>query len=299
MENTSKVLFEDDTPHWYIAMGSRWVGPLSAADVYQKVIAQEISWAHFVWRPGQADWKRICDVSTFQGAVPNVPNQGLKEQVKEASRPTVRTAASAKPPKVKSSAEARIWFLYYNDSQFGPFSGDEISRYLRVGKIHGRVHVWKDGMGDWERLEEVDKFADDALEAKRVRAARKEAAGSKAGKAAEKAAEKVNEQRKGPRRPLVAKILMADHQQLTVAVCRDISVGGMQVLTDRLPGEPGARIKMNVSPASGKSGKGSTTIQPFVAEGVIVRILEDGRGFSFRFDKLPEQSRKVIEDYIR
>jgi hypothetical protein len=299
MENTGKVLFEDDTPHWYIAMGSRWVGPLSAADVYQKVLGQEITWAHFVWRPGQADWKRICDVSTFQGAVPNVPDKGLRDQVKDASKPAIRTASRSKPPKVQSPVEERSWFLYYNDSQFGPFSGDEISRYLRVGKIHGRVHVWKDGMGDWERLEEVELFADDCAEAKRVRAARKEAAGGKTGRAADESGERANEQRKAPRRPLIAKILMADHKQLTVAVCRDISVGGMQVLTDRLPGEPGARIKMNVSPASGKSSKGTHMIEPFVAEGVIVRILEDGRGFSFRFDKLPEQSRKVIEDYIR
>ena len=184
---------------------------------------------------------------------------------------------------------------------------------MRVGKIHGRVHTWKDGMADWERLETIDAFEEDVAEAKRVRAERKagpggEPAGSAAAKSAatkaaraEKAAEKASDKRKAPRRPLVAKILMADHQQLIVAICRDISVGGMQVLTDRIPGEPGARIKMNVSPASARAAKGAKgkDIEPFVAEGVIVRILEDGRGFSFRFDKLPERSRQVIEDYIK
>jgi hypothetical protein len=35
-----------------------------------------------------------------------------------------------------------------------------------------------------------------------------------------------------------------------------------------------------------------------VAEGMVVRILEDGRGFSFRFEKLPENARKSIEKYF-
>jgi hypothetical protein len=153
-------------------------------------------------------------------------------------------------------------------------------------------------MADWARLETIEGFSDDVAEAKRVRDAKK-ASGASGTSGAKKAAVEplMEEQRKAPRRPLVAKILMADHQALSVAVCRDISVGGMQVLTDQIPGAPGARIKLNVSPAGGKSG--TKLIEPFVAEGVIVRILEDGRGFSFRFDKLPERSREVIEDYIR
>jgi hypothetical protein len=302
MENTGKVLFEDDTPQWYIALGSRWIGPLSAEDVYQKVLGQEITWAHFVWRPGQPDWKRICDIATFQTAVPSVPNRSLTDEVKEASKPGIRTAAQPKPagkaaapPPPTRKAEERIWFLYYNDAQYGPFSSDEISRFLRVGKIHGRVHIWKDGMTEWERLEEIERFADDVAEAKRVRAARKGAAGAERDVSSKTA----REQRKTPRRPIVAKIYVANSEMLSVAVCRDISIGGMQVLTDRIPGAPGARIKMNVSPAGGaRAERGVRTIEPFVAEGVIVRILEDGRGFSFRFDKLPEHSRRVIEDYI-
>jgi hypothetical protein len=302
MENTGKVLFEDDTPQWYVALGSRWIGPLSAEDVYLKVVAQEISWAHYVWCPGQSDWKRICDTPTFQSAVPTVPAKNLKEAVKEASKPEIRSAgkdgakkAGAPPPKPR--AEERSWFLYYNDSQFGPFSGEEISRFLRVGKIHGRVHIWQDGMADWKRLEELDQFEEDVAEAKLVREMRKSGA-PKTPSVPSPQAESVREQRKAPRRPIVAKIYVANSEVLTVAVCRDISIGGMQVLTDRIPGEPGSRIKMNVSPAGDPSAQDAKAIDPFVAEGVIVRILEDGRGFSFRFDRLPDSSRRAIEDYL-
>lgn len=306
MENTGKVLFEDDTPQWYIALGERWVGPMAASDVYQKVLSQEITWAHFVWKPGQPNWERLCDTPTFQAAVPSAPAKSFLNQVKEASRPNIRAAsapgksstkatargAQNTPPPPAEKGEERIWFLYYNDSQFGPFSSEEISRFLRVGKIHGRVHIWKDGMNEWARLETIPRFAADVEEAKKVREQKKASSG------APKAPSKPKEQRSAPRRPLVAKIILANQDNLTVAVCRDISVGGMQVLTDRIPGVAGTRIKMNVSPA-GKAEKGEKTIEPFVAEGVIVRILEDGRGFSFRFDRLPESSRRIIEDYIK
>lgn len=324
MENTGKVLFEDDQPQWYIALGERWVGPISASDVYQRILAGELTWAHFVWKAGQADWKRICDVATFQAAVPALPAKAVQQAVKEASRPTIVAASKKSAP---PAPEERCWFLFYNDSQFGPFSSEEISRFLRVGKIHGRVHVWRDGMADWAKLDSIDRFADDVAEAKRVRELKKSAAaggapvpprkgapkaGPKTGPKSDQknsakadAEEKPQDLRSAPRRPLVAKILMANQEAVIVAVCRDISVGGMQVLTDRVPGEPGARIKLNVSPAgrggkpgSGEGGGSRDAIEPFVAEGVIVRILEDGRGFSFRFDRLPESSRKAIEKYI-
>jgi hypothetical protein len=175
MENTGKVHFEfeDQTPHWYVALGDRWIGPMSAADVYARVLSGEISWAHFVWKPGQADWKRICDTKTFQSAVPSAPARGLQSEVRDASRPVVRKAASGvkAPPKPRrgtgeitgggAPAENKEWFLYYNESQFGPFTGSDLHRFLKSGKIHGRVHAWKDGMSGWERIERLARSAED------------------------------------------------------------------------------------------------------------------------------------------
>src|SRR5690349_20529329 len=98
MENTEKVLFpgeQDDVPHWYVALGDRWVGPLTAADVYERVLSQELSWAHFVWKPGQTDWKRICDTKAFQAAVPHAPDRDVQKEVREAAKPVVKQGARA------------------------------------------------------------------------------------------------------------------------------------------------------------------------------------------------------------
>lgn len=282
MENSGKVLFGDETPQWYVAVGERWIGPLTAADVYEKILNHQITWAHYVWKKGQAEWKRICDTKTFQAMGPHEPDKHVVKEVKQDVKPVVRQAASRSPkapaPPSKPQAESRIWYLYYNDSQYGPFSQDEIKRFLKIGKIHGKVHIWRDGMKNWDRLERVQEFQGGTSELPRSEVNRVKL-----------------EQRETPRRPLIAKILMSDDHSVIVGVCRDISIGGLQVLTERIPANVGAKLKMNISPSSNDTGR---PIDPFVAEGTIVRILEDGRGFSFRFDDLNDRSRQAIESYI-
>jgi hypothetical protein len=283
MENSGKIFFEDDGPYWYVALGERWIGPLSAADVYGQILAGKLTWAHFVWKGGQKSWTRLCDTPAFQVAVPQLPAQGIQKEVKQAAAPG---GAKKQPPPAPSErapsagGEEKPWFLYYSDSQYGPFSQEEVERFLLVGRIHRKVHVWRDGMKSWERIEEVPAFRDAVVDSLKPKATPSPS---------EDTGRIQREQRASPRAPLVAKIMVAFDQSLSVAMCRDISVGGMQVLTDKLPGDVGARVKLNVS---------SEHMEPFVAEGIIVRILEDKRGFSFRFDRLPDTARRAIETYV-
>lgn len=317
MENTEKVFFEDNDPHWYVALGERWAGPLTASEVYEKVLSQEITWSHFVWRPGQPGWTKICDTLTFHAAVPRLPGVAFDQATSQLVAPAPQAKAAPAPQKTAPAPapkapvaqvdlpdepplEVRNWYLYYNDSQFGPFSRDEVERFLRSGRIHGRVHAWEGGMDNWERLERVPAFS--AVIAELPKATQPPAPKAPANatrsdlpKAPAPAAESKTvraDQRSSPRRPLVAKILLADSTTVATAVCRDISVGGMQVLTDSVPGAVGAKIRLNVSTSGGAA------LSPFVAHGVIVRFLEDRRGFSFRFDKLSPEAQSAIENYI-
>lgn len=295
MENTGKVLFEDDVPQWYVAISDKPVGPLTASDVYQKVVNQEITWAHHVWKPGMAAWEKICDTKTFQAVVPTPPPMPAMPPMPGA-KPTVKQAK--KPPHnvPKIVEEEKSWFLHYKDSQYGPFAESEVIRFLKVGKLHEKIHAWRNGMTDWETLASIDVFKDACVEAKKTRGE------TKVGPTPPPAPKgKGKDQRGAPRRPLVAKIVMAGaNADVVVGMCRDISIGGLQVLTDRIPGPVGTRVKMNVSSTNG-TGSGAakkSQIAPFVAEGVVVRILEDQRGFSFRFDRLSDSARKTIEQYI-
>jgi c-di-GMP-binding flagellar brake protein YcgR len=83
---------------------------------------------------------------------------------------------------------------------------------------------------------------------------------------------------------------------VSTGICRDVSIGGMQVLTERTPGPVGTKIRLNVSPSVAQDAQ--ALFDPFVATGSVVRVLEDGKGFSFRFDSLSDDARNSIEKYI-
>ena len=333
MENRERVFFADDRAQWYLAGGGSHLGPLTAADVYEKITAREITWAHYLWRRGEKQWARVCDILTFQVALPQKPEQGTPTLPAEKAASRSSSGAESRKGRLGADAgltplpEERMWFLFYNQSQYGPFSKDEVNRLILVGRIHGRVHAWKNGRATWERLERIGDFrevlanAADLPEvqtlgktASRATAAAKRstrakgAASSDHGSVQDEPSVRLNkDKRRAMRAPLVAKIVMADEKGVSVGVCRDISIGGMQVLTDRIPGDPGNRIRLNVSALGEKGGTsdgeaeddhGRRKIESFVAEGVIVRILEDNRGFSFRFDKLSAAAKRSIERYI-
>jgi hypothetical protein len=299
MENTGKLLFEDQTPQWYVALGKNWIGPLTAADVYAKVIRQDVTWAHYVWRKGQKNWQRICDTQPFEAAVPHEPSKAVQQEVVEKSRelegdPRASIKAMVKkrppaPPKEGADADQKVWYLYYSETQFGPFSMAEVEENLASGMIDSKVYAWRDGMSGWERLEKIEAFQ------KKL----KKSVVQPATLRSVKPASEKKDMRGAPRKPMLAKILLSNDQDVAIAVCRDISIGGMQVLTDKIPGEVGAKIKLNVSPTAEELKSKKPSFKAFVAEGTIVRLLEDGRGFSFRFSRLTESARRSIESYIQ
>lgn len=297
MENTGKVLFENDEAVWFLSIGDETVGPLQAADLYEKILLNQITSAHYVWKKGLKAWQRIAETPPFTEMLPKAPKAvptasmpaGEKTQGTQVKASSSKSAASSASRETQGSdrkfaiPEHRVWFLYFNDSQFGPFSLEEVKGYLRVGKINPRVHAWKEGMKEWTRIETLIDFRDAVEVSKKIIASG----------AASTAKE---DKRENPRLPLVAKVLVANDSQVMSAICRDISIGGMQVLTDQIPGAAGSRIRLNVTPPNDGQGK---PVSPFVAEGVIVRVLEDGRGFSFRFDQLTPEARKAIESYVQ
>src|SRR3954462_8179926 len=123
MENSGKIFFEDDGPKWYVASGDHWLGPMSAADVYAQILGGKLTWAHFVWKQGQKNWIRICDSTDFQSAVPELPSKEIISQVKKEAQAAPTRKGPPPTPEASDEAQAdKHWFLYYSDSQYGPFS---------------------------------------------------------------------------------------------------------------------------------------------------------------------------------
>jgi c-di-GMP-binding flagellar brake protein YcgR len=93
------------------------------------------------------------------------------------------------------------------------------------------------------------------------------------------------------RKPFVARLFIQNNKKLFEGICRDISVGGMQILIDDFKGQVGDKISINVHPENSE--------HHFVASGVVVRILEGNSGFSFRFQGLSDEAKRAIEKYLQ
>ena len=321
MENTGQVLFQDDSPRWFLAAGANSIGPLTASDLYERILLHEITWAHYVWRKGLSVWTRLCDLEEFKAAAPGAPPAMPSSQLADAARRASQQSRaltgadqSKSAPPAALTAEGdpeREWYLYYNDAQFGPFTEAEIERLLRSGRINARVHAWTSGMEGWTRLHRIASFktiVDEVGGAEETPPAIAATQSATSVASAKTVVDEtpvresvVREQRKAPRAPMTARLLMSDNREVFESLCRDVSTGGMQVLTSWKPERVGMRLKLNITPRglAGAKDRKSSPLKPFVAEGLVVRLLEDGRGFSFRFEKLAPEARAAIEEFVK
>lgn len=262
MENTLNLLLQDTALKWYTVVNSRPVGPLSAKEIVQRIQAHELNFASHVWKEGFTGWTRIYDVIDFKPLLPAEPDPALIAEIQRS------TQAAPPPLSPQQKEELRTWYLYIDEAQYGPISDREVLTLIQGGRITPSTYMWQKGFKDWQQAKDTDAWKGHlgAVKAKPV------------------------DKRATPRKPFETKILLTDGKEVGWALCRDISVGGMQVLMDHAPGPAGTALKLNVNPQGEMPG--------FACEGVVVRILEDGRGFSFRFTSLSADAKTAIEKYI-
>ncbi|MGE3261008.1 MAG: GYF domain-containing protein [Bacteriovoracia bacterium] len=264
MENTLNLLLKDTALKWYTVMNARPAGPLSAKEIVQRIQAGELNFASHVWKEGFSGWTRIYDVIDFKPLLPGEPAASLIAEIQKS------TQAAPPPLAPKQKEELRTWYLYLDEANYGPISDREVIGLLEAGRIGAGTHMWQKGFSDWLQMKDIDYWVKQLPSAKAKLPA--------------------SDKRSTPRKPFETKILLTDGKEVGWAICRDISVGGMQVLMDQSPGPAGTALKLNVNPQGNVPG--------FACEGEVVRILEDGRGFSFRFTHLTSDAKSAIEKYI-
>lgn len=261
MENTNTVQFKDDEATFFLASGDSYVGPFRPSEVYKKLQDKEITWIDFCYREKEGAWVRLYDHPVFKTF--------------QAVAPTPKPKTQAPPPPPQAVLETK-WFLFQKDTQTGPYGAQELLRLTQAGQVDANAFVWQEAFTEWKPITDIPELKVTSSPAKSETVAQS----------------KPSDRRSAPRKPLVAQIYLTNQKQIITGLCRDISVGGMQILTDEIPGTLGEQIQLNVLPPE------SSGLKPFVAEGVIVRILEDQRGFSFRFMNIKDEAKKSIESYI-
>ena len=251
---------------WYYVEGEQRIGPVPQSKISELIEEGNLTEENFVWKKGFENWKKLKEVSDFKR------NDDYPEEL-----PTI----------VKSSEKRDVdWDVIKDDEkvflikigidrggeevEYGPYSINILKRAAIEGRINGKTLLFVSGMDSWTFLSDLPIY-------NKIFSTESETLSN-------------SERRQNSRKPFVARMFFHNESVVYEGICRDISVGGLQVLVDGFPGDIGDEISLNVHPEN--------TDYNFVASGKVVRILEGDQGFSLRFIKLSDEAINAIEDYL-
>lgn len=272
---------------WYYVQKGNRHGPVALEVIQQMVSDSELSSSDYVWKKGFENWKKIKEVTELEespaAAAP------VQETFK-APTPAPAQAQAPKPaadlgPKIEykevslrslSPDERTIYVRIGNDrglppSDYGPFSVTQVKQLFKESRINGKTLIFVTGMKEWKVLGDLPEYQEIFEEAPPVI--------------------QDADRRAAVRKPFVARLFVQNNKKVFEGICRDISVGGMQILTDDFKGQAGDKIAINVHPEN--------TDYCFTANGIVVRILEGNSGFSFRFNGLSDEAKRSVEKYLQ
>ena len=254
--------------NWYYVQKGNRQGPVSQEVLLSMISKQELNPSDFVWKKGFENWKKIEDVAEFetiekpQDNFPPAPVMQMEEKPFSFSE--------------MNESDRAIFIRIGNDrggasSDYGPFSLIQLKQLFKENRINGKTFIFTTVMKEWKVMGDLPEYQEvfEELPPQIQEADRRTAA----------------------RKPFIARLFVQNNKKLFEGICRDISIGGMQVLMDDFKGQAGDKISINVHPEN--------TEYHFTASGVVVRVLEGLSGFSFRFQSLNDEAKRAIEKYVQ
>ena len=263
---------------WYFVQAGERKGPIDKAAMMSLIAAGTLGAEDYVWMKGFESWTKLKEVSELQSAPKVEPKpvvaepEPIAEPVSSEPEPIVETSNSLKD----LAGDGNSVFIKIgadrgaSEVEYGPYSLEVISRLYSENRMNAKTFIFVQGMQNWQILADFDDF-EELFEGAPPPI-------------------KDEDRRANKRKPFIARMYIQNRKDVFIGICRDISVGGMQVLVDNFPGDVGERISINVHPEN--------TDHHFVAAGKIVRLLDGGQGFSFRFLELDSESTSAIKNYL-
>lgn len=264
--------------NWYYVQKGNRHGPVGQEVMEEMISKEELKADDFVWKKGFDNWKKIKDTPELEvKEAPAAPSFVAPSFEVPGSGPSVvKEATGIFNLKSLGEDERAIFVRIGNDrggstSDYGPFSVKQLKQLFKEHRINGKTFIFSQGLKEWRVLGDLPEYQELFEELPPVI---KEA-----------------DRRMNLRKPFVARLFIQNNKKLFEGICRDISVGGMQILTSNFSGNAGDKITINVHPEN--------TDYSFAASGVVVRMLEGNSGFSFRFQGLNDEAKKAIEKYVQ
>ena len=267
---------------WYYVKGAERVGPVTLEEVANLISDKQLIEESYLWKKGFANWEKLKNIEELQIYL----NPNLIQEQEEEIVPELNEDFPKVMPKVEKQEEIFSWEIIdpdksifvikigadrgVSENEYGPFSLNKLQKLFSENRINGKTLIFSGGMKNWEFLAETPLY--------------KKLTGDSPPKI------EADDRRSADRKPFVAKMMFHDKKVLYEGICRDISIGGVQILVSGFPGKVGDRVSINVHPENSEYS--------FVAQAKIVRILEGESGFSLRFLDLGNEAQKAIGNYL-
>lgn len=262
--------------NWYYVMSGERQGPVAMSVIEGLFQAGKLNSEDYVWCKGFANWTKIKDVEQFTLSVDPVEESQTSVQNDSVEIETQRTQETKTISFSDFDVAKKCFYIKIGadrgqkEVEYGPFSIEILKNLYDENRINAKTFLFTQGMSNWQIIADIDGFESVFNEVPPMI--------------------EESDKRAFNRLPFIARMFIANNQNVFEGICRDVSIGGMQVLIDNFPAKVGESISINVHPEN--------TDHSFVASGTIVRLLEGGQGFSFRFVDLTSEALAAINAYI-
>ena len=254
--------------NWYYVLSGERKGPVALSHIKELYKSSKINSDDHVWRKGFENWVRIRDVKELSidtQSKLSLPDPIILKQRLEEKNKNLNFSENSK--------DEKIYFIKVGadrgqaEIEYGPFDLETLIKLYKENRINAKTFVFAKGLDNWQLLSLFSDFAETFDDLPPTISE--------------------EDKRSFKRKPFIARMFIKNEEKIFEGICRDVSIGGMQVLIDQFPGTVG---DINVHPESLEHS--------FVASGKIVRVLEGKQGFSFRFYNLQDDALLAITSYI-
>lgn len=260
--------------NFFLSRSGQSEGPLSLQEVKKKLKGGEISYTDYLWVPQEEGWRMLADYFSKDFPAPKDPPPGI--QVSKESALKEREFGGESFSQDLGISNESIWFLYRDNTKFGPYRYLELVRLLQTNACAPDDFVWKPGFDDWTRLRMCPEFEDAVLK--------------KLVHLRNFGTEKVFIQRRFPRVPYESEVILHDEKRVIFGAARSLSEGGAFLEVSKPTHSKGDRIKIHFTP-------GAVAV-PFNCIAEVTQVSKGPpAGYNVKFIYLEEEDRKRISQY--
>ncbi len=224
---------------FYVSHNGAQMGPLSVEQIVEKMRANELGAADFLYDESKGDWILLME---HQAVAQQISTQAQAKPAKPAKLPpkaaNVENGAKSNNVEAKvANSDGREWFVLKGDNKFGPFAFLDLVRMLQEKVIFEFDYVWNSELANWARIAEMEEFNSERI--KDLALSKKIEVGN------------IFFRRRHRRVRFGGSIIVHDNKNVWKGQTLEISEGGAGIIMDNSMILPGQTLYLHFKPGDG------------------------------------------------